>query len=90
MADKPQVKTQGKQGQKLQGKNDKSEFQLKYDNYSVFLHDKPVEVHVAYGNSVMKLQGVAKLKGKFDVQLQLDDKNYVVINKAFIVMIKPM
>lgn len=86
---KPQGKPQKSQG-KPQGKNDKSEYQMKYDNYSIFLHDRSVELHIAYGNSVMKLQGVAKFKGKFDVQLYLDDKNYLVINKSFIIMIKPL
>ncbi len=45
-----------------------------YDAYIIFLHKKKVEVHVAYGNNIVKLQGILRAKAKFDIQLILDEK----------------
>lgn len=65
---------------------------MEYDNYLVFLHKQPVEVHVAYGNTILKLQGILRSKARYDVQLILDEKKkeVVTINKGYIVMVKPL
>ena len=86
-------KQQGKQGQKPQSQGKpqpQQQIKAEYDTYSLFLHKKSVEVHVAYGNSILKLQGVMKAKSRYDIQLNLDDREYIIINKAYIVMIKPL
>jgi len=63
-----------------------------YENYIIFLHKKPVEIHIAYGNSVLKLQGILRAKARYDVQLIIDEKKkeIVTINKAHIILIKPL
>lgn len=63
-----------------------------YDDYLIFLHKRKVEVHIAYGNSVIKLQGILRAKARFDIQLILDEKNkdIITINKGYIVMVKPL
>jgi len=71
-------------------KTEKPKFE--YEDYILFLHKKKVEVHVAYGNSVIKLQGVLRAKARYNVQLILDEKtkDIVTINKGYIVMVKPV
>ena len=71
-------------------KTEKPKFE--YEDYTIFLHKKKVEVHVAYGNNIIKLQGVLRAKARYNVQLILDEKNkeIVTINKGYIVMIKPI
>ena len=63
-----------------------------YIDYLIFLHKKPVEVHVDYGGTVLKLQGILRAKARYDVQLILDEKKkeIVTINKGYIVMVKPL
>ena len=63
-----------------------------YNDYLIFFHKKPVEVHVAYGNTILKLKGILRSKARYDIQVILDEekKDIVVINKAHIVMIKPL
>ena len=68
----------------------KDEYRLEYDNYSVFLHKKRVEVHVAYEGTVLKIEGIIRAKAKFDIQLLINDKEYITINKAYIILIKPL
>lgn len=65
---------------------------IEYDGYSVFLHKSKVEVHVNYGNTILKLQGIIKAKARYEIQLVLDEKknDYIVINKAHVVAIKPL
>ena len=63
-----------------------------YDDYLAFLHKRKVEVHIAYGNNIIKLQGILRAKARFDIQLILDEKNkdIITINKGYIVMVKPL
>ena len=63
-----------------------------YNDYLIFFHKKPVEVHVAYGNTILKLRGILRSKARYDIQVILDEekKDIVLINKAHIVMIKPL
>ena len=89
MAENKKPQPQGQQGKPQQGQKPQQP-KAEYDTYSLFLHKKSVEVHVAYGNSILKLQGVMKAKSRYDIQLNLDDKEYIIINKAYIVMIKPL
>jgi len=76
-----------KQSQKKQA-NPKPE----YDDYLIFLHRKKVEVHVDYGGTVLKLTGTLRAKARFDIQLIIDEekKEIITINKAYLVMVKPV
>jgi len=64
--------------------------QLEYNNYLLFLHKKKVELHINYGGNVLKLEGVLRSKASFDVQLILDNGEIVTINKAYIILVKPL
>ncbi len=65
---------------------------LEYTNYLIFLHKRKVEVHVDYGGTILKLQGILRAKAQYDIQLILDEekKEIITINKAYIVMVKPI
>lgn len=65
---------------------------LEYENYLIFLHKKKVEVHVVYGNTVLKFQGILRTKARYDIQLIIDEekKEIITINKAYVVMVKPI
>ncbi|WP_459775856.1 hypothetical protein [Aquifex pyrophilus] len=64
--------------------------QFEYDNYSLFLHKQRVELHLLYGNSVMKLEGILRSKARFEVQLILDNGEVLTINRSYIIAIKPI
>lgn len=65
---------------------------LEYTNYLIFLHKRKVEVHIDYGGTILKLQGILRAKAQYDIQLILDEekKEIVTVNKAYIVMVKPL
>ena len=68
----------------------KDEYRLEYDNHSVFLYKKRVKVHIAYEGIVLKIEWVIRAKAKFDIQLLNNEKDYITINKTYIIMIKPL
>lgn len=63
-----------------------------YLDYLIFLHKKKVEVHIDYGGTVLKLQGVLRAKARYDIQLILNEerKEIITINKGYIIMVKPI
>ncbi len=64
------------------------------DTYLMSLDRQSVELHIAYGNTVLKMEGTIKSKARYDVILEFtdDDGNLqkLVINKAYIVMARPL
>jgi len=64
------------------------------DNYLIHWHDKLVEVHLAYGNTVLKLTGKIKTKARYDVILDFEDeqgkKRRLIINKGYIIAVEPL
>jgi len=66
----------------------------KMDNYLMSLDRQLVEVHIAYGNTVLQMQGTLKAKAKYDFILEFPDDNgrlqRVIINKAYLIMVKPL
>lgn len=64
------------------------------DTYLMSLDRQPVELHIAYGNTVLKMEGIIKSKARYDVIIEFtdDDGNLqkLVINKAYIVMARPL
>lgn len=64
------------------------------DTYLMSLDRQPVELHVAYGNTVLKMEGTIKSKARYDVILEFTDDEgnlqKLVINKAYIVMARPL
>ncbi|RUM27911.1 MAG: hypothetical protein DSY32_04925 [Aquifex sp.] len=84
-------KEASKQSKKEQDKK-KQKPKYEYENYLIFLHKQPVEVHVAYGNTVVKFQGILRAKSRYDIQLILDEKkkDIIIINKGFIIAVKPL
>jgi len=87
MAQENKKKQQQKKG------NNQGSFK-RIDNYSYGLDNQFVEVHVAYGNTVLQMQGTLKSKAKYDFILEFTDDNgnlqKVIINKAYLIMIKPL
>ena len=82
---KPQKQLQKKQANPERPKHE-------YEDYLIFLHKKKVELHVDYSGTILKLQGILRAKARFDVQLILNEekKEIVTVNKAYIVMVKPV
>ena len=64
------------------------------DNYLIHWHDKLVEVHLAYGNTVLKLTGKIKTKARYDIILDYEDdtgkKQRLIINKAYLIAVRPL
>ena len=64
------------------------------DNYLMSLDRQLVEVHIDYGGTVLKLQGVLKGKAKYDFILEFEDDTgklqKLFINKAYLIMVKPL
>lgn len=83
--------TEQKKGEEKK-KSPKPAPKVEYNDYLIFLHKKPVELHINYGGSILKLQGILRAKARYDVQLILDEKKkeIITINKAYIVMVKPL
>ncbi len=63
---------------------------LEYDNYLLFLHKKRVEIHVDYGGNILKLEGTLRSKARYDIQLILDNREILTINKGYIILVKPL
>jgi hypothetical protein len=84
-------KEQEKQQQKQQAKPQKAQ---RIEDYMVALDGYEVEVHVQYGNTILKLQGTLHSEAKFNIVLDfVDEKGKVqklFINKAYVVMVKPL
>jgi len=82
-----------KQTQK-QVKAKQTELKPDRDNYLIHWHDKLVEVHLAYGNSVLKLTGKIKTKARYDVILDFEDeqgkKRRLIINKGYVIAVEPL
>jgi len=83
-----------KQEQKKEQKKEKKEPRPERDTYLIYYHDKEVEVHVAYGNTVIKLTGKIKAKARYDVILDFTDdtgkKQRLIINKAYLIATRPL
>ena len=64
------------------------------DTYLMSLDRQSVELHIAYGNTVLKIEGTIKSKARYDVILEFTDDEgnlqKLVINKAYIVMARPL
>jgi hypothetical protein len=64
------------------------------DNYLMSLDRQLVEVHIAYGNTVLQMQGTLKAKARYDFILEFPDDSgrlqRVIINKAYLIMVKPL
>jgi len=64
------------------------------DHYLIYYHDKEVEVHIAYGNTVLKLTGVMMANARYDIILDFYDekgnKQRLIINKAYIIAVRPL
>jgi len=77
-----------------QGQKKKKEPKPERDAYLFYYHDQEVEVHVAYGNTVIKLTGKIKAKARYDIILDYEDdtgkKQRLIINKAYLVAVKPL
>ena len=75
-------------------KQNKQGGSLRVENYVSSLDGQDVEIHVAYGNTVLQLQGRIKTKAKYDVILEFMDDDgkmqRIIINKAYVVMVKPL
>ncbi len=67
---------------------------FKVDNYMTNLDGQEVEVHIAYGNTVLQMQGRLKARARYDLILEFVDDNgrlqKVIVNKAYVVMLKPL
>jgi len=88
---KPQSQAQN---QNKQGKQKKKEPKPERDAYLFYYHDKEVEVHVAYGNTVLRLTGKIKAKARYDIILDYTDdtgkKQRLIINKAYLIATRPL
>jgi hypothetical protein len=64
------------------------------EDYMTALDGYEVEVHVLYGNTILKLQGTLHSQAKFNIILDFVDEKgkpqKLFINKAFVVFIKPL
>jgi len=87
MTDKKKQKSTAKNKQKPKSSQ---ELKLEYDNYLLFFHKKRVEVHIDYGGSVLKLEGILRSKARYDIQLILDSGEILNINKGYIILVKPI
>jgi len=74
----------------VRSRNNNSDLRTEYDNYLLFLHKKRVEIHIEYGNSILKLEGVLRSKARFDVQVILDSGEILTVNKGYIILVKPV
>jgi len=96
MAEVKKQQQQQQQQQKPQQAKPKKTQELKpeRDNYLIYYHDKEVEVHLAYGNTVIKLTGKIKTKARYDVILDFEDeqgkKRRLIINKGYIIAVEPL
>lgn len=77
-----------------QKQNQKQNKPFKVDNYMTSLDGQEVEIHIAYGNTVLQMKGRLKAKARYDLILEFVDDNgrlqKVVVNKAYVVMAKPL
>jgi len=77
-----------------QAQKKKQEPRPERDNYLIFYHDKEVEVHIAYGTTILKLTGKIMTKARYDVILDFEDekgnKQRLIINKAYLVAVRPL
>jgi len=75
-------------------KQQKKEPKPERDAYLFYYHDQEVEVHVAYGNTVLRLTGRIKAKARYDIILDYEDdtgkKQRLIINKAYLVAVRPL
>jgi len=71
-------------------RNNNSDLRIEYDNYLLFLHKKRVEIHIEYGNSILKLEGILRSKARFDIQVILDSGEILTVNKGYIILVKPI
>lgn len=92
MSEVSETKQTKKQTEKKAQAQAQEKPKLEYNDYLIFLHKKKVEVHVAYGNTVLKLQGILRAKARYDIQLILDEKkkDIITINKGYIIFVKPL
>ncbi|MGC8852075.1 MAG: hypothetical protein ACP5P0_00540 [Hydrogenobacter sp.] len=60
------------------------------EDYVIELDGKLVEVHMLYGTSILKLEGIISADARFNIKLKLKDGKTIYINKAFIVAIEPI
>jgi len=93
MAEQKKNLQPNKQEQAKEQKKDKN-IRPERDNYLIYYHDKKVEVHVAYGNTVIKLTGKIKAKARYDIILDYEDdtgkKQRLIINKAYLIATRPL
>ncbi len=79
---------------KKQNQKQKQNKPFKADNYMTSLDGQEVEVHIAYGNTVLQMQGRLKARARYDLILEFTDDNgrlqKVIVNKAYVVMLKPL
>ncbi len=87
-----QNQNQGKQ--QNQSENQKKPPRPTRDNYSIYFHDKEVEVHIDYVNTILKLTGRMMANARYDIVLDyLDEdgkKQRLIINKAYVIAIRPL
>jgi len=100
MAEQKKPNQNQKQGQQNQNqKKQQNQGQKKIpnperNNYLIYYHDKEVEVHVNYGNTVLKLTGTIMSNSKYDIILDFYDekgqKQRLIINKVYLIAVRPL
>ncbi|MGC9059561.1 MAG: hypothetical protein ACP5H3_04125 [Candidatus Aenigmatarchaeota archaeon] len=60
------------------------------DDFLLIYDGRYAEVHIAYGQSVLKLEGTLNTDARFNIILRTDENENLIINKAFIIAVKPL
>ncbi len=94
-----QEQKKGQQDQKQDNQQNQNESQKKppkpnRDHYLIYFHGKEVEVHIDYVNTVLKLTGTMMANARYDIVLDYldenDKKQRLIINKAYIIAVRPI
>ncbi|MGC8942090.1 MAG: hypothetical protein ACP5KF_05440 [Sulfurihydrogenibium sp.] len=60
------------------------------DDFLLIYDGRYAEVHIAYGQSVLKLEGTLNTDARFNIILRTDTNETLIINKAYIIAVKPL
>jgi len=88
--DKPNTQNQKQEQQSKSQPKQKVKTAPSREDYIIELDGKHVEVHIQYGQSILKLEGIISSDARFNIKLKLKDGKTIYINKAFLVAIEPL
>jgi hypothetical protein len=60
------------------------------DDFLSIYDGRRAELHIAYGQSVLKLEGTLNTDARFNIILRTDTNETLIINKAYIIAVKPL